>query len=75
MQNLQHSSEQSVAKQPAFGQEVSADQPQRSESDYGKYGSFEGLCEALGELFDEMTPRERVFFIFALECCVTGCAH
>ena len=74
MQNSQHKTEQSVVECPTFVEAPTSDE-QKPVIDYGRYGTFEGMCEALDELFEELTYRERIFFIFALECCVNGRTH
>ena len=71
MENLPRS-EQSVVECPEF---YVAPSDEQQKSDYGVYGSFEGLCAAMAALFEKLTPRERLFFIFALECCLNGPTH
>ena len=75
MENLQHSSEQSVVKYPGLAQEVPADQPQVDESSYGVFETFEAACAAMIAALETMTLEEADLFVRTLESKLRVPAH
>jgi hypothetical protein len=66
MESFRSDAKQSVVGRSAFG-EIPAGDPLPPDLRYGRFGSFEGLCNALLALLDTMTSEEARLFVDTLE--------